>query len=410
MIAHRPPSSQPPTFAAPPSASGSVGGVEGLLADLGTAGGPDGPPPGSPASLADLAESGFAELCGPADRPPVPLATPLLSRVRWIMDRFDELAVSLGGRPSGLDGPALLVERAALNGLRRSGPVSVGGQCRMVRATDGVMAVNLPRDSDRELVPAWLEATASADPWATVASVAGRTSRAELIERAELVGLPVAALGPSEDRDPVILADEGGSEPRSLDDLRVVDLSAMWAGPLCGRLLAAAGAQVVKVESRSRPDALRDGDPALHSRLNGAKDHVVIDLRSCELWDLLSSADVVIDSSRPRAFAQLGVDVAEVAASGTTWVSITGYGRASDRVAFGDDAAVAGGAWVDGGAPLPWFVGDALADPLAGMYAALGALAGLAGGGALVDVSMSACTAHALGGEPPRLATVVGDG
>ncbi len=49
------------------------------------------------------------------------------------------------------------------------------------------------------------------------------------------------------------------------------------------------------------------------------------------------------------------------------WASITGYGRTVDRVAFGDDAAVAGGlvAYDEDGAPM--FKGDAIADPLTGI-------------------------------------------
>ena len=83
-------------------------------------------------------------------------------------------------------------------------------------------------------------------------------------------------------------------------------------------------------------------------------------------------ADVVLEASRPRALAQFGID-AEALTTGTpdgrgpqAWVSITGYGRTGDeanRVAFGDDAAAAGGlvSWTDG---EPLFCADAVADPL----------------------------------------------
>jgi hypothetical protein len=77
------------------------------------------------------------------------------------------------------------------------------------------------------------------------------------------------------------------------------------------------------------------------------------------------------------------------------WLSITGHGRAAGgRVAFGDDAAVAGGL-VAGG---PWFCADAVADPLSGLTAAVAVLEQLrAGGGALVDVSMAAVAAACAG-------------
>ena len=47
--------------------------------------------------------------------------------------------------------------------------------------------------------------------------------------------------------------------PREPSELLVADLSSMWAGPLCGQLLARAGATVVKVETRGRPDGTAPG-------------------------------------------------------------------------------------------------------------------------------------------------------
>ena len=65
-------------------------------------------------------------------------------------------------------------------------------------------------------------------------------------------------------------------------------------------------------------------------------------------------------------------------------MSITGYGYDSpqhDRVAFGDDAAVAGGvALAAGGPDDPVFVLDAVADPLSGLVAAAAAPGAAAGG------------------------------
>jgi hypothetical protein len=74
-------------------------------------------------------------------------------------------------------------------------------------------------------------------------------------------------------------------------------------------------------------------------------------------------------------------------------VSLTGYGRTPPddrRIAFGDDAAAAGGAvLVDDVGPV--FCGDALADPASGLWAAAVALSALADGGrSLLDVSMAA--------------------
>jgi hypothetical protein len=104
---------------------------------------------------------------------------------------------------------------------------------------------------------------------------------------------------------------------------------------------------------------------------------------------------VVIEASRPRALAQLGLapDAASRRA-GQVWLSITGYGRGvPDWVAFGDDAAVAGGlvGW-DSGEPV--FCADAAADPLAGVCGALAVACSMAaGGGHLIDLSMRAAAA-----------------
>ena len=109
------------------------------------------------------------------------------------------------------------------------------------------------------------------------------------------------------------------------------------------------------------------------------------------LRDLLVTADVVLESSRPRALEQLGIDAQAVVAAGVTWASITAYGRTgpwSDRVGLGDDVAGAAGLVADHQGE-PWPAGDALADPLAGVQAAAAVAAALLGGGGfLLDVSM----------------------
>lgn len=120
-----------------------------------------------------------------------------------------------------------------------------------------------------------------------------------------------------------------------------------------------------------------------------------MDLRQDEdvyrLRHLLTSADVVIEGSRPRALAQLGLGAEQLAAAGPrVWASITGHGRAQGlRVGFGDDAAAAGGfvATVDG---APRFVADAVADPLTGLIAAATVVQLLEMGGRwLADLGLS---------------------
>ena len=189
----------------------------------------------------------------------------------------------------------------------------------------------------------------------------------------------------------------------------MVDLSALWAGPLCGQLLAAAGARVIKVESTGRPDGARRGPAAFFDLLNGAKRSVALDLASApgrrQLRAVVGAADVVIESARPRALQQMGIDALEVLRgprSPRVWASITSHGRGPgrcQRVGFGDVAAVAGGL-VAGDEAAPCFLADAVADPLAGMVTAAAVLEALSAGGRwLIDAAMAPMAASVAG--PP---------
>ena len=183
----------------------------------------------------------------------------------------------------------------------------------------------------------------------------------------------------------------------------VADLSAMWAGPQCAQLLGLAGADVIKVESPARPDGARSGNREFFDWLHAGHRSLAADLTTREgravLAALLESADVVIEASRPRALAAAGLAPGMLRPrAGQVWLSITGYGQAvPERVAFGDDAAVAGGlvGWTGhGSAAEPVFCADAVADPLTGVCAARAvALSRARGGGEHIDLPMAAVAA-----------------
>jgi hypothetical protein len=326
----------------------------------------------------------------------------------------------LGRRFPHLDPLAFLGERAALLGLGRQGAISCGGGCRILPADDGWVAVSLVRPDDIAAVGAWLECDAVPEAegawWDLVAGQVALRPADQVVERGQLLGLPIATLGGVPRRPPVELVDLGPAAPRpDRHGLRVVDLTALWAGPLCGDLLATTGASVVKVESTARPDGARRGDPTFFDLLNGHKQSVALDFASGDgraaLRALLLEADVVLESSRPRALEQLGINAVELVLNGgpQVWVSITGYGRTgmgADRVAFGDDAAVAGGLVVLDDAGHPCFCADAIADPLTGLTAADACLTALDSGGRwLLDISMAAVAANLAG---PTLAVPPG--
>lgn len=380
-----------------------------------------------PAPLDAWAASGAMALTGRRGGPPLGPPAPLVERIERVGSELRRTSRGLGAEVS-VDALALLGERAALAGLQRDGAISCGGATRLLRARGGWLALSLARADDVAMLPAWLEIEIPGhDPWAAVAvAVAGRPAD-ELLQRAVMLSLPIAAL--AERAAPPVGPDapffalplratrvETGPSPVAVDDLLVVDLSAMWAGPLCAGLLAATGATVIKVESVHRPDGARRGAAAFFHLLNAAKQIVQLDLRDeqgrAALDQLLQRADVVIEGSRPRALEQLGIDLHRHLATGATrvWVSITGHGRGGrgrNRVAFGDDAAVAGGlvAWEDG---QPLFCADAIADPATGLVAAAGCLAALEAGGTwLLDVAMAEVAAHLAGptlAVPPHLA------
>ncbi len=268
--------------------------------------------------------------------------------------------------------PRQALRRNAPLPLQPPGRWSANRHCKLIQAQDGWLAVNLAREDDRLAIAAWLgceqddlEATARQRPCT------------EMREQAVLLGMPVAvvneSLRPGPGLERVAYPDPG----QRLTGVRILDLSALWAGPYCGALLAEAGAEVTKLEFSNRPDPT-GSDP----RLNGDKIRVIADFCQAELLAHISRSHIFITSARPHALARLGLNEATLFSRNPSliWIAITAYGwsgEASMRVGFGDDCAAAGGLldWTTG---TPHFIGDALADPLTGLRAASAARLALA--------------------------------
>jgi crotonobetainyl-CoA:carnitine CoA-transferase CaiB-like acyl-CoA transferase len=355
------------------------------------------------------AQSGAMALTGYPSSPPQMCPVPLGSYADGITAALQ--ASHPGSALATLDGACLLGERAALNGYSRAGDVSAGGSCRLLPCADGWLALNLARASDWELIPAWLEG-GDITGWDGVAAAIRTRAVEECVGRGRLVGLALAAMRPRSDQPPQwcreIYRVAGAPCPVPGAAPVVVDLSALWAGPLCTHLLQLMGAQVIKVESTARPDGMRNAGDGFYDLLNAGKASVALDLTQAEgraqLRRLLCSADIVVEASRPRALRQLGIHAEEILdeSPGLTWISITGHGRqgpCADWVAFGDDGAVEGGLSqvLYDASGRAMFCADAVADPLTGLHAALAAWTGYQqGGGRLFSLALAEVVAYGI--------------
>ncbi len=284
-----------------------------------------------------------------------------------------------------------LLARDAPGGLHPPDFRSANRHCRFYPARAGWVAINLARAEDREIVSALIgqeeEIESGLSEWSTP-----QPAQAVRDQLAEL-HLPAALAG---EASPQALTER---VPQYRPG-RVIDMSALWAGPLCGALLTRAGFDVVRIDSVGRPDPTQSSSPLLHDFLSVGKKLLRVDLREPadqqKLLREIATADMLITSGRAAALKRLGLDPAVLfdCNPGLRWIAITAYGFTGDgagRVGFGDDCAVAGGLmeWRD---HRPRFIGDALADPLTGVEAAIAALS--AREGELIDMAM-ACVAAA---------------
>ena len=205
--------------------------------------------------VARWAASGCMFLTGPPNSPGLGPPAPLVPRLAALAAHVERGAVAVGG-VLRLDPLERLTERAGALGLIRRGRTSCGGATRLLRTADGWIALSLARPDDVDLVPAWLGSDEHDATWDSIArSVSSRRGR-ELVRRGVLVGLPIAMLpaAPRTERrripTPPAFAglpchptpvNGAAAGPRPVADIVVVDLSSLWAGPLCGALLAECG-------------------------------------------------------------------------------------------------------------------------------------------------------------------------
>jgi crotonobetainyl-CoA:carnitine CoA-transferase CaiB-like acyl-CoA transferase len=187
-----------------------------------------------------------------------------------------------------------------------------------------------------------------------------------------------------------------------LQGMKVIDTSHYLAGPTCGRILGEYGAEVVKIDSPTRPVV-----GFIH--LNSGKSSALIDVRTMDGREVLNrhvvNADVFIQSFSPGTVEHLGIDEASIRKINPeiVYTSVNCYGHAGPRAGFhGVEAvgqAISGMAWRWGGT-LPKMQRLLVCDYGAGHLSALGTMIALyhravTGTGQLVHSSLvQAATFH----------------
>jgi crotonobetainyl-CoA:carnitine CoA-transferase CaiB-like acyl-CoA transferase len=200
-----------------------------------------------------------------------------------------------------------------------------------------------------------------------------------------------------------------------LAGIRVVDCTAWWAGPVATAALAALGAEVIKVESVTRPDNMRfastrrpsdelwwEWSPIFHAA-NASKRGVTIDLsrpEGSEMFErLLQSADVLVENFTPRVMEQFGFGWDRVHALNhrLIMVRMPAFGLDGpwrDRTGFAQTMeCLTGMSWLTGFVDGPPVLVRGACDPLAGMHAVFATMLALRerdqrGEGMLVEAAM----------------------
>jgi hypothetical protein len=198
-----------------------------------------------------------------------------------------------------LDGCALLAMRQLHMHLDAPAQKSANGSCLLLECLDKQwIALNLARESDLELLPALFaehETTALqvADPEKNLAQTCIKIDAAYLVERGRLLGLAISQVNEAAQHQAIptwyqaIHEDKSQSPHNTLP--KVLDLSSLWAGPLCSKLLALAGATVTRVESVTRPDISRQHSPDFFNWLNKGKEKKILDFRNPDIQTRLHS-------------------------------------------------------------------------------------------------------------------------
>ena len=206
------------------------------------------------------------------------------------------------------------------------------------------------------------------------------------------------------------------SEHGALENLTVLDLTRVLAGPFCTMMLADMGANVIKIEIPNGGDDTRAYPPFREHNLQGERESlyfanlnrnkkgVTLNLKTPEgkelFKKLVSQADVVVENYRPGVMDKLGLgyDVLKEINPRIIYAAVSGfgcYGPYHLRPGYDILAQAMGGMMAitgpKGGGPTR--AGSALGDILGGLHVTIGILAAvnartITGRGQRVDVSL----------------------
>ncbi|MBU1428764.1 CoA transferase, partial [bacterium] len=219
---------------------------------------------------------------------------------------------------------------------------------------------------------------------------------------------------------------------KPLEDIVVLDLTRVLAGPYCSMILANLGAKIIKVERPETGDDSRsfgpykNGQSAYFVSLNRGKKSIAIDLKKPEgrqiIKELTKVSDIVLENFRPGTMRKLGLpyDVLSKINPRVIYAAVSGFGHTgpySVKPAYDMIAQALGGIMSITGQPggEPTRVGSSIGDIIAGMFGAIGIIAALyervfTCKGQMVDVAMldgqvavleNAIARYAISGEVP---------
>lgn len=201
------------------------------------------------------------------------------------------------------------------------------------------------------------------------------------------------------------------TKPHALEGILVIDFTRVLSGPTCTRMLADAGARIIKIERPGVGDDTRamgpfvdDGSSEYFRFANLGKESIALDLKNPEdlalVKNMIAKADVVVENFRPGVMKKLGLDPETLVKEYPRLIvcSISGFGQygpmhqeaAYDTVVQALSGIMDATGWPKGG---PTRVGTSISDIAAGIFGYAGIVTALAarernGRGTTVDVAM----------------------